>query len=279
MGTAPEDEAYLFLELPKPWPAKIKKMEGLVSEIRGVLKKHKNEEVKLIGTPEFPWLEPSPYPRALLVRWDGRQAVQRTLPAREDSLRQALAEPVSGEPFECYIVCTHGSRDPCCGLLGVPIYKALEEAGQRPVIQVSHLGGHRFAPVVGVFPEWRYYGHLTPDSVRAMDKALGEKQPFLHGYRGWGRLPEAVQPVEAKLWAEHGAALGEVRILRYDKTEPLIECHLRDGSTIRYRAILERYEYQGYKSCKDFKEGKESKLKLPRLKQLLRESSHAPSSR
>ena len=273
VGSAPHEEGYLLVEFRKPWPSKIKKLEGLISELRSVLKKHKSEDVKILATPRIPWLPLGEGPKALLLRWDGRQALCQTLEANPGELREALSLPPSGLPFSCYMVCTHGSRDPCCGLLGVPIYRALAESGSRPVVQVSHLGGHRFAPVVGVFPEWKFFGHLTPDLSLEMDKALSRGKVYLTGYRGHGRLKEHLQVVEAKLWEEHGSELVSLKQVSGNKQEVEVEAQFRNGESRLFRASLHRIEYDGYKSCKDFKNKEVSKLKLPVLQSLQEASS------
>ena len=268
VGTAPDEEAYLVLELPKPWPAKIKKIEGLVQELRPVLKKHKKLDAKLLGTPSIDWLEPCDRPRALLIRWNGTKAVYQTFPATPESLLAALESPLPEQTLDCYMICTHGSRDPCCGLLGVPVYQVLSTEGSRNVLQVSHLGGHRFAPVVGVFPEWKFYGRLKPQEFLEMDRALNTGKPYLPGYRGSGRLKSYLQVVEARLWEEHGEAPIALNRVSGDKSEPLVEAVFADGRRARYLARLETLTYQGYKSCKDHRKGKEETLKLSVLKSL-----------
>lgn len=66
-------------------------------------------------------------------------------------------------PFkeELTLICTHGSRDACCGTLGGKLYKNLLEqdllqqktdSGIPVIWQTSHLGGHRFAPTILQFP-------------------------------------------------------------------------------------------------------------------------------
>lgn len=269
VGTAPEEDAYLVLEMAKPWPAKIKKMEGLVDGIRGVLKKHKKEDFKLLATPDIPWLKPTPEPRALLLRWSGSQALcEMVAQAGPETVKEAISRPPSGQPEPLYLVCTHGSRDPCCGVKGVPIYRTLLEQSQRKTLQVSHLGGHRFAPVILVMPEWKFYGHLTPDNILGLDQALQAGSPFLEGYRGSGRLSKAIQVVEASLWKTHGSKLLSVQRVGGDKARPVVEARFSNGEIQHYEALVDYYRYEGYKSCKDFRKSKKSELKLPRLKSL-----------
>lgn len=265
VGTAPDKEAYLIAEIRKPWPAKIKKMEGLVPRLRSALKSHKSEEVHLVATPKIPWLEPADYPRALLVQWDGKQAVSRLVEADPDTILEALKEPPGEEPFECYAVCTHGTRDPCCGQLGVPVFLTLRDSASRRVLQVSHLGGHRFAPVVGVFPEWRFFGHLTPQGFLELDRALAAKVPYLTGYRGNGRLSKHLQLIEAQAWQEHSEMLDRVEWVSGDKRSARVAVHLKNGQTEHYYAEFGSFDYRGYKTCEDYRNNKMKTLKLPRL--------------
>ena len=268
VGTAPDEDAYVILELPKPWPAKIKKMDGLVETLRPILKKHKSVDARLLAAPEIDWLEPCDSPRAMLVRWNGRQAVYQTFPATPEALKDALDSPLPSQIFEAYIVCTHGSRDPCCGLLGIPVYQALSSQGSRPVLQVSHLGGHRFAPVVGVFPEWKFYGRLKPEEFLLLDRALSNSEPYLKGYRGHGQLKGSLQVVEARVWEEGGQAPAWLKQVSGDKQECTVEVGFVSGETRTYQARLEILVYKGYKSCKDHRKGKESSLKFSVLKSL-----------
>ena len=64
------------------------------------------------------------------------------------------------------VVCTHGSRDVCCGRFGYQVYDILRRRymvrGKIRVWRSSHIGGHRFAPTLIDYPEARYWGHLEP---------------------------------------------------------------------------------------------------------------------
>ena len=277
-GTAPDEEAYLILELPKPWPAKIKKIEGLVQRLRPVLKRHKAIDAKLLGTPEVEWLEPCSSPRALLVRWSRSGAVYQTFDATEEQLAQALTSPLPAEPFNCYLICTHGSRDPCCGLLGVPVYRKLAAEGSRRVLQVSHLGGHRYAPVVAVFPEWRFFGRLSPDEFLEMDQALAEKKAYRKGHRGSGRFDDYLQLIEAELW-QQGRAPTELKKIGGEKGRPVVKATFSNGSVEVLVAEIEWHRHTGYKSCKDQRKGENSTIKQMLLKSLTPSTDAAATQR
>ncbi|KAI0339298.1 hypothetical protein BDW22DRAFT_1336466 [Trametopsis cervina] len=69
-------------------------------------------------------------------------------------------------------VCTHGERDCRCGETGGEVYTALREEVQRRALSdvvkvgaVGHVGGHKYAANVLVFPYGEWLGHLTPSAV------------------------------------------------------------------------------------------------------------------
>jgi hypothetical protein len=255
------------LELAKPWPKKVK-AEGAIAEFKPLLKGAK-EEVKLLATPRIDWLPLCQRPWALLVRWKNGQALVQELPARPEEVKAALAAPAAGRPEPLYLVCTHGSRDRCCGTLGVPVFKALCEGSSRKVLQVSHLGGHRYAPVVLALPEWRFFGHMDPRTCLDIDSALQEGRAYMPGFRGHGRLHEDLQPIEAKLWEQHGSNLASFRLLDGKGSKTLlVQARFQDGTERVYRARLGVQEIRGYKSCVDMGDGKPKVTELPVLNSL-----------
>jgi (2Fe-2S) ferredoxin len=77
-------------------------------------------------------------------------------------------------------VCVHGARDERCGACGPPLVggfiAALEARGradQVAVRQSSHVGGHKYAGNVLVYPGGDWYGHVTPADVpRIVDQHI-----------------------------------------------------------------------------------------------------------
>ncbi len=267
VGSAPVESAYLILEIPKPWPKKIK-AEGVIAAFKPLLK-GAAEEVKLLATPRIDWLPLCQRPWALLVRWKGGQALVQELDAKPEAVKAALEAEPTGEPYPLYLVCTHGTRDRCCGTLGFPVYKALQENSARKVLQVSHLGGHRYAPVVMALPEWRFFGHMDTETCLHLDATLAAGKPYLTGYRGLGRLPEELQPIEAALWEEHGQKLTSLRVLGREGSDRLsVSARFLDGSERAYRALMGSQQLSGYKSCSDIPDGKPRSIELPALVRL-----------
>jgi hypothetical protein len=96
-----------------------------------------------------------------------------------------------------YFVCTNGQRDVCCARFGLPAYAALRERVGSRAWQITHLGGHRFAPNVLVLPQAAMYGRVTAESVEALVRGVDAGElvfPLLRGRTGY---PPLVQAAEA----------------------------------------------------------------------------------
>lgn len=83
-----------------------------------------------------------------------------------------------------YLVCTNGKRDKCCAKFGRPLYHALANLDDAHVWQATHIGGHRYAPTLGVFPQGIYYGQVQPQEAAALKDAIDHQQIVLDHYRG-----------------------------------------------------------------------------------------------
>jgi len=79
------------------------------------------------------------------------------------------------------LVCTHGSRDRCCGVLGGMIFSQLKSQISQilpsAVWQVSHLGGHRFAPTALCLPLGVLLGRIEPDDCCDIAHAVLANNP------------------------------------------------------------------------------------------------------
>ena len=98
------------------------------------------------------------------------------------------------EPLETeqIFVCTHGKHDLCCAKFGQTVYQRLrEEASDKKleldVWEASHLGGHRFAPNLMLFPGGHSHGHLQEDMVPAFLDDWEAGKIHTPSYRGPGR--------------------------------------------------------------------------------------------
>jgi hypothetical protein len=109
-----------------------------------------------------------------------------------------------------YLVCTNGQRDLCCARFGLPVYTALSKQVGDRVWQVTHLGGHRFAPNVLVFPAGCVYGRVTPESLATFLGLTEAGETDFSRLRGRSCYPGIVQAAEASLGRQ------AVRLLQVD---------------------------------------------------------------
>lgn len=112
-----------------------------------------------------------------------------------DLLREPEAFPAAAQPH--YFVCTNGRRDLCCARFGLPAYAALRERVGDRAWQVTHLGGHRFAPNVLVLPQGALYGRVTPDAVARFVTEVEAGRLAFPQLRGRTWYPPPAQAAEA----------------------------------------------------------------------------------
>lgn len=140
------------------------------------------------------------------VRWVGRAGADGTL---EDVTTPPTPAALSSwEPTRptaataLFAVCTNGSRDRCCAIKGrdlaAQLHHTLDDPTDAPtVVEISHLGGHRFAPTMLVLP-WAYaYAWLDADT--ALEIAYAAQDGLVHPSRLRGRadLAPTAQAAEA----------------------------------------------------------------------------------
>lgn len=179
LGTAPEASSFLLVEVRGSWAGKIVATEQLPEATRAFLatveSRHKGLRLQFIRAPRR-----SRGPIAVYLCVVGGAVSRMTLERLEDVpsvdvgawLSQGTIEGATPEAEPLTLVCAHGRRDACCALLGVPLYDALvaakmaRPADELPTVwQTSHLGGHRFAPVVLSLPDGHCYGRMSVDEA------------------------------------------------------------------------------------------------------------------
>lgn len=121
-----------------------------------------------------------------------------------------------------YFVCTNGQRDLCCARFGLPVYAGLRERVGDRVWQVTHLGGHRFAPNVLVLPQGGLYGRVEPERLDVFVERVEAGELDFETLRGRTWLPPAAQAAEV-LSRRQGLRLEAV-----DEDE--------QGATVRFRS-------------------------------------------
>lgn len=115
--------------------------------------------------------------------------------------------PHDGEPLA--LVCTNGKRDRCCALLGRPLAAELAASAHADVWEITHIGGHRFAPTLLVLPHGYAYGRAGAHTAKAVLEAVREDRVALEGCRGrsaWERPGQAADLAVRELTGEQRAA-------------------------------------------------------------------------
>lgn len=159
------------------WPARLEDAPGLlgrmardVRDLRGV----EEAPPKLTATDAA---SKGPDPDVLVfpdgVRYEGvdearwREILDRHL-VRGEPAEAVPRESLGGRHV---FVCVHAERDPRCGRCGPPLVAALREAAAAAgladvrVLATSHVGGHKYAGNVIVYPEGVWYGYVEPDDA------------------------------------------------------------------------------------------------------------------
>ncbi len=109
-----------------------------------------------------------------------------------------------------YFVCMNGQRDRCCARYGRPVYAALRERVAERAWQISHLGGHRFAPNVLCLPQGALYGRLAEQEVALFTEKVEGGELDFSCLRGRSWFAPAVQAAEG-FQAEQGLILKSSR--------------------------------------------------------------------
>ncbi len=230
-GTADTVDVWLCLEYKPTWKARVYQDNALADSTQQWLDDTiaAFKAAGLKARPQFvrrPELDREDV--SLLVAHDG-QAYRFSGPGYDflkdldlPALVAAGELEAAGERLEApvYLVCTNGQRDLCCARFGLPVYNELKATVGDRVWQVTHLGGHRFAPNVLTLGDGCLYGRVTPEALPALlaDTEAGRVAfPFLRGRSRYSKLVQAAE-----------AALGRqgLRLLHVDADD--------DGGTVQF---------------------------------------------
>ncbi len=202
-GTAVESvDRWLLLEVTEPWAPKVLQTQALPETVRTQLSR---------------WLE-APRSRLQLIRRPGRsgkrplfmticstgdrpQTSKLELGRYEELVDLDLDAFPAGPSEPICLVCVHGRRDRCCGVLGSAVFRAIQSQGVD-TWQTSHLGGHRFAACALWLPDGLMYGRLRAEHAQAWVAArragdVGELDLF-RGRCAYDRPTQAAEIVVRK---------------------------------------------------------------------------------
>lgn len=249
-GSATSADRFILVELPTPWPSSIEE-HPIVAELLATAGP-RPDVTRILGIRgESDSATDHRSHRVLVYRKTPGQPFTRfagfetTLDPGElaTGLAAAYADDLTGftpigidlrDPASSthdVLICTHGSRDRCCGQVGSLLF--LELAGRLPanirLWRASHTGGHRFAPTGVSFPDgltWAFLdGHLLSGIInRTLEPA--QLHSHLRGCAGF----EGVEQVA------DAAAFGKVGWEWIDQPRAVVSKPLGELETESYIA-------------------------------------------
>lgn len=262
-GTAAHAVAYVLLEQSGPWGAKALTDSHLDGEIGREL------EARTRGTGVRPMLVRRPGRHSDTVPDAGRTLlVASCVPGSTWTASAVVEDPaivldldvaaiargempafLSRDDRPQLLVCTNGSRDVCCAVRGRPV--ALGAATARPgqVWEVTHTGGHRFAPTAVLIPAGTVHGRLTVESAVELIDAAANGHTVLDGSRGRSCWQPAGQVAELAVRRATGdTALDALRVDGDGDGGTWTVSHV-DGRAWRVTTTVEDAGYERAPSC------------------------------
>ena len=215
IGSTGSYDAFLCVEVPLPWAHDIsgnepfhtlgKKMhaaDGRSWRAQGLVPAdHGDGRVRVIAfeqpappedSPEQGWR--SPFQRREWLVDDDRvlDLCRALLGADPLSIASHDDRAVDVDPSVVdLLVCTHGTRDTCCGGPGTAMHQELAGRLEIPtgsggvrLLRCSHTGGHRFAPTALTLPDGYGWAHLTAELTERLVKRAGTPADFAPHCRG-----------------------------------------------------------------------------------------------
>lgn len=152
------------------------------------------------------------------------------------------------------LVCTNGLRDACCAKFGLEIYNELIDLTDGPVWQTTHLGGHRFAPIMLVLPHGLHYGRVEVEDLPALVGATARGEILPRRYRGRTIYERSVQAAEHFIREATGdVRVGALRLLGSEATGSgewsVRMAEAASGTVHEVRVVGEPYPELILKSC------------------------------
>ena len=209
-GTAPEMiQNWILVEYHSAWPKKIKVKDlALSQEFRQKLdEKSKTDGWKLI-------LIRKPRASGTKVYWAQKDSIRYTEQEGDWSWEQDKHWQLLDHPL--ILVCTHGKRDQCCGILGGKLFAGLHSLRPEWIWQSSHLGGHRFAPTLLTLPDGMSYGRVPLEGAEGLLASVSKGEFWETMYRrGLTSLPHWEQALQ--IWLDAHEISGDVFLEREPK--------------------------------------------------------------
>ncbi|HUW03347.1 MAG TPA: sucrase ferredoxin [Acidimicrobiales bacterium] len=198
IGSAGHYHSFILVEVALPWPREITLADELagVTDVIDAVEARDGRLVRVLGI--VPLGDRGEQQRRIIhyhravseqvTAFDGHELVIEagdevaTIEAMLDEPDSARLTPVAGPDV---LICTHGSRDVCCGGDGMRLHLAAADGLQGVrVWRCSHTGGHRFAPTSITFPDGRFWAYLDEEKLAAIVDRNIDPASLRHNDRG-----------------------------------------------------------------------------------------------
>ena len=284
-GTAPVVSCYIVIEQPGAWgreallesrfPLDLGKellSKTMGTHVKFLLARHADRLERDGNTDHHVWIShTAPGLRGMrhgkvtdlhvIADWDFAAIAEGNLPP----FGHSQTTPVT-------FVCTHGARDACCALVGRSVYEELlasvPQDERASVWEVSHVGGHRFAPTMLTLPSGSVHGRLDAAAAIEMRTEAAHGRVLLEGFRGRSAYPAPLQVAGIAVRTEYDVreqdALDVLRVV-HDKAVPAptsvvfiddqMETEVRHADGRAWRVTVQRAQLPGMRA--------ESCAKLP----------------
>ncbi len=284
IGTAGNYAGFLLMEWPLPWPSDVKDIVAMDPVREELAVANVRLQLLVPGSPapsrqtrlSLYWrptqaLEPGGQDEGWFAGYqmseasaqlngagaqlgDAAAAPAELVPVVRHLLAQARHNGPSPRPLlapDRVLICTHGSRDTCCGSLGMDLVKAMNDlsvadgstspAGRAVRCRTSHTGGHRFAPTAIILPQGTVWAFLDAPTLERILERSGPVDTLVSRYRGCAGLgTKRVQVLERALFAEVGWEWLDYRRRGWDLPDDgvVLEAIAPDGTTRAWRASV-----------------------------------------
>ena len=262
LGTADVVDVWLLLEYRAAWRARAWTDNDLSAAVRDWLAQGvaDMQAQGLKVRPQFIRQPESDRSDLRLMLHHG--GVLRILASGRNGYRDLLGTPIEallagaeGEALEQpqYFVCTNGRRDLCCARFGLPVYHGLRALVGGRAWQITHLGGHRFAPNVLVLPQGVLYGRVQAqagdgagDGLAGFVAQVEAGLVAVPHLRGRACLPKPAQAAEGFAGGDGLAFLG----IDGDERRASVT-FAKDGERLRVRVAQADAPHKVLASCGD----------------------------
>jgi hypothetical protein len=210
-GTAPRCDVFILVDHPLPWPSDVGD-DPLLAEVLQAARERAGagRSVRLQalaadggeGTRRVVVFARGDTPFSGYGRLEGVGTTDQLADIAAKLVATQPPEPVRGRVTDV-LVCTHGSRDTCCGSSGTRLWRDGELDGVE-FHRTSHTGGHRFAPTALTFPDGNYWAFLDPPLLQGIVHHRLPAAVAATHLRGCAAFPPAAQVADGALLAARG---------------------------------------------------------------------------